>query len=429
MPTPTMMRTHSTRRAGWRCNVLGGFSQCKHLDILSTPMGSPGATKCSACYIHPAHWSEHDRLSLNNSRWRQETADRTDPTRPISFGPGCQALLPQGTALTVGLVGQVDGSLGKSILLTHFAQPEACPRRAAQSPVLLQDEGIGPETPGGSSERCSPLPRAILLRWIFRSQQQRRRFLGRCTLDLAYLASLHRLAQCQSQVPHPLTRDLPQFLPTRGGGTPAIGIFFDVFISQHCLEGPTSMIQVEDILDQEPISIQGGHEQFIDPLAYTLAYLHGFAWRRSGMSSHYHTHVRQALPQFQPPSLKQLDDLTSVHPPHARCWWVSQHTLDLGMLQELISSASRHEIYACQDELSDDRRIAILPIEAHQSHLWWESKVLQIGRDGAKCRGQFTAIIAIALACIRADPLARMHLKRRAAGNAGSQGRARCRAA
>src|SRR5260370_34427808 len=86
------------------------------------------------------------------------------------------------------------------------------------------------------------------------------------------------------------------------------------------------------------------------------------------MSSHYHTHVRQALPQFQPPSLKQLDDLTSVHPPHARCWWVSQHTLDLGMLQELIPSASRHEIDACQDELSDDRRIAILPIEAHQSH-------------------------------------------------------------
>ena len=41
--------------------------------------------------------------------------------------------------------------------------------------------------------------------------------------------------------------------------------------------------------------------------------------------------------------------------------------------------------------------------------------MLQIGRDGAKCRGQFTAIIAIALACIRADPLARMHLKRRGA--------------
>ena len=94
---------------------------------------------------------------------------------------------------------------------------------------------------------------------------------------------------------------------------------------------------------------------------------------------------------------------------------MSQHALDLGVLQEQIASASRNAIHACQDELSDDSRIAILPIEAHQSQLWWESKVLQIGRDGAKCRGQFTAIRAIASAPIRADPLARMHLKRRGA--------------
>ncbi len=48
-------------------------------------------------------------------------------------------------------------------------------------------------------------------------------------------------------------------------------------------------------------------------------------------------------------------------------------------------------------------------------HLCWESKVLQIGRDGTPRAGQFTLIIAIALACIRADPLARVHLPRRGA--------------
>ncbi len=63
---------------------------------------------------------------------------------------------------------------------------------------------------------------------------------------------------------------------------------------------------------------------------------------------------------------------------------MSQHVLDLGMLQELIASASRHEIHTCQDELRDDGHIAILPVEAQQSHLWWESKVLQIGRDGSE---------------------------------------------
>ncbi len=133
------------------------------------------------------------------------------------------------------------------------------------------------------------------------------------------------------------------------------------------------------------------------------------------MASHNHAHVRQAPTGFQPSTIKQLDDLTGVHPRHTRCRWMSQHALDLGMLQELIASASRHEVHACQDELRDDGPIAILPVEAHQSHFWWESEVLQIGRDGLECPGEFTAIIAIALACIGADPLARVHLKRRGA--------------
>ena len=87
---------------------------------------------------------------------------------------------------------------------------------------------------------------------------------------------------------------------------------------------------------------------------------------------------------------------------------MGQYELDLGMLQELIASTSRHEIHTCQDELRDDGRIAILPVEAHQRHLWWESEVLQVGRDGLECPGEFTAIIPIALVCIGADPLARV---------------------
>jgi len=47
-------------------------------------------------------------------------------------------------------------------------------------------------------------------------------------------------------------------LSALGVRTPAIGIFFDIFISEHRLEGPTSMIQIEDILDQEPIGAKGG---------------------------------------------------------------------------------------------------------------------------------------------------------------------------
>ena len=57
-----------------------------------------------------------DRLTLERGRLGQETAHHTHPTRLIAFGPWSQALLSQRTALTVGLVGQVDRSLGKLIL-------------------------------------------------------------------------------------------------------------------------------------------------------------------------------------------------------------------------------------------------------------------------------------------------------------------------
>src|SRR5712691_8935470 len=87
LPTPTMMRTDGT---GWTRRRLGlrlGSSQGKHLHILPTPVGYPGASKRSPCHIDPTHRSENDGLSRNNGRRRQETANRTDATRPIAFGP------------------------------------------------------------------------------------------------------------------------------------------------------------------------------------------------------------------------------------------------------------------------------------------------------------------------------------------------------
>ena len=69
-----------------------------------------------------------------------------------------------------------------------------------------------------------------------------------------------------------MTRNLPQLLPTLGVGTPAIGIFFDVFIGQHRLESATPMIEIEHILHQEPLGIQRRDEQFIDPLSDALAH-------------------------------------------------------------------------------------------------------------------------------------------------------------
>ncbi len=83
----------------------------------------------------------------------------------MAFGPWSQTLLAESTRQTIRLIGQIDGPLSEGILLTHFAQPQAGPCWTAQSAVLLHDEGLCSEAPGGSSEGCSPLPRAIFFRW------------------------------------------------------------------------------------------------------------------------------------------------------------------------------------------------------------------------------------------------------------------------
>jgi hypothetical protein len=49
---------------------------------------------------------------------------------------------------------------------------------------------------------------------------------------------------------------------------------------------------------------------------------------------------------------------------------MSQHALDLGMLQELIPSPPRNAMHACQNDLGNHGRVAILSVETDQSHLW-----------------------------------------------------------
>jgi hypothetical protein len=48
------------------------------------------------------------------------------------------------------------------------------------------------------------------------------------------------------------------------------------------------------------------------------------------MPGHHHTHMGQVLPQVQPASIKQFDDLTALPPRHPRRGHMSQHELDLG---------------------------------------------------------------------------------------------------
>ena len=168
LPTPAMMRTHGTGWTRRRFCLRQSLRQWKHLNILPSPVGDPVPTKRAPCHIHPSHWPKKHRLTLKRRSLGQETADYTHPTSPVAFGLWRQALLSQSTALTISLIGEIDGPLGERIFLPHFAQPQACPRwttelailpasvkaSAVKRPVARPDSPAhchGPYASGGSS--------------------------------------------------------------------------------------------------------------------------------------------------------------------------------------------------------------------------------------------------------------------------------------
>jgi hypothetical protein len=57
------------------------------------------------------------------------------------------------------------------------------------------------------------------------------------------------------------------------------------------------MIEIEHILDQEPIEGQGRAEELVDPLIDPLAHPHRLAFSRGAMSGHNHAGLRQPLTQ------------------------------------------------------------------------------------------------------------------------------------
>jgi hypothetical protein len=97
------------------------------------------------------------RSTVAGEGTRRQTALTRRARSPLAAF--CQAPLPQSTALTIGLIGQIDGPLGESMFLPHFARSAGLPLRdsvASHPPGI--GEGLGPEASGSSSERRCPRP-------------------------------------------------------------------------------------------------------------------------------------------------------------------------------------------------------------------------------------------------------------------------------
>lgn len=95
-------------------------------------------------------------------------------------------------------------------------------------------------------------------------------FRRRGPLHLAQFLSLQSEPQRKPDIPHPLTRDLPEFLTALGVGTPAIRVVFEILLGEDGFKRSSSMIQVHHILNQETLDLKCGDEELIDPFPTRL---------------------------------------------------------------------------------------------------------------------------------------------------------------
>src|SRR3954451_1630040 len=94
--------------------------------------------------------------------------------------------------------------------------------------------------------------------------------------------------------------------------------------------------------------------------------------------------VRHSIIHGEPTTIKQLHFFVRTHLGHTRCWRLSQHLLDLRMLQDSISSCSCDQMHTRFNQESNGDCITILPIETNERNLWSEGKAFQIHRNGSE---------------------------------------------
>ena len=123
--------------------------------------------------------------------------------------------------------------------------------RTTERPIGLQGKrGAGKAMGKG---RACPLGRSIHHRRRWLRESSRLACLSRFDspgcgkFGCVLLGRRELLPQFQTEVPYPLTQDLPEFLPIGGVGTPTVGIWLAVFISQNGLKRSAMEREVEHI--------------------------------------------------------------------------------------------------------------------------------------------------------------------------------------
>ena len=221
------------------------------------------------------------------------------------------------------------------------------------------------------------------------------------------------MAQFQTQVPHPLSDQLPCLLTRGRMADPAAGVLFLVFIGQRRFKGATMQVQCHNVGGGERLLRQAGEEEFIDHAGTrdTNRALLFAGWM--GRDHHAtldairpHRHIRAVVERAHHSTLRVGQMLIGGQ---------FQASLDLGSLQDLIVTATHHKRQPSQ--IGKDGSCAVLPIEAKKGTRIGMLVRFEVALDRCHCPTQLCPVFTIPRISISAEPLMGMGLQDRSASS------------
>ena len=167
------------------------------------------------------------------------------------------------------------------------------------------------------------------------------------------------MAQFQTQVPHPLTDQLPDLLTGGSMADPAVGVLLLVFISERCFKGATMQIQFDNVGSGERLLREAGQEEFKDETS-TRDPNGALLWA-CWMGRHHHS-AGDALRSYRNSRkvVERARDAT-LRVGQVVIGRQRKPGLDLGLLEEMIRFAAHHTRQT--SEIGEDRSGPILTIQ------------------------------------------------------------------
>jgi hypothetical protein len=222
---------------------------------------------------------------------------------------------------------------------------------------------------------------------------------------------MEAMAQLQTDVPHPLGENLPEFLSRRSVRDPAIRILLLVFIAEHGLECTSMQVESNNIGRGESTLRQSREEEFID---YTVSCHPN--WSRvlsRRMGSDDDSHPKRCPSQGDIGTVEESAAGSRFRMGGHFIRRLSQASLYLRKIEQVIVFATGKNAETTPCQIDHHRKISILTIQSEDDPRKRKVLLGSIVCDGLDDTEQLSTIIPIACACECSKPLVRVRQQKR----------------